>query len=130
MRDDHASGNLFATESADDGMTWSRPEMTDIPDAKAKSAVVNLSDGRVVLVSNPILELRRRVLTVLVSDNGKVFDRGAILHEHKAIGDARPRGNAGWQYPSAVEHNGNLWLTCSETKHDIIVAQIPIRALP
>ncbi|HPU85022.1 MAG TPA: exo-alpha-sialidase [Candidatus Latescibacteria bacterium] len=130
LRDDHASGYLFVTESLDSGLTWSRPEITNIPDAKAKTAVVKLQDGRVLLFSNPLMAYRRKIMTVLVSDDGHEFNRGAIIHEQPAVGPDAARGNAGWQYPSGAESDGRIWLTVSDGKRDIIVASFLLDSLP
>ncbi|MCX6619835.1 MAG: exo-alpha-sialidase [Acidobacteria bacterium] len=120
-RDDHASFRLFASTSMDDGITWSRPVATNIPDAKSKSAALVLADGRIVLVSNACVARKRNVLAVLVSDDGAKFDRGAILCDE---GDGR------YAYPSVIEHGDKLWVTYSINKHDIAVASFATSALP
>jgi hypothetical protein len=117
LRDDHGSKRLFASISADDGITWSRPEPTNIPDAKAKTAALVLSSGTIALVCNPCAARRRNVLAVLLSDDGIVFDRGVIL---------RDEGTSAYGYPSAIEHAGHLWVAYSVNKHDIAVASMPL----
>lgn len=121
FRDDHGSLRLFASLSHDDGVTWSRPVTTNIPDAKSKTAARRLNDGRIVLVSNSCPARRRNVLSILVSEDGITFDRGAILCDE---GDGR------YAYPSITEHDGQLWVIYTINKHDVAVARFPIDALP
>ncbi len=119
-RDDHASFRLFASVSTDDGITWSRPRPTNIPDAKSKTAARVLSTGAVVVAGNPSAARKRNVLAVLVSDDGTKFDRGAIL---------RDEGESRYAYPSVVEHEGRLWIAYSINKHEIAVASVPVSAV-
>lgn len=113
FRDDAASLRLFASVSADDGMTWSRPRRTNIPDAKSKSAARVLSSGTTVLVSNACAARKRNVLTVLMSRDGTKFDRGVVLCDE---------GQSAYAYPSVVEHDGRVWVIYSIDKRRIAVA--------
>jgi hypothetical protein len=94
---------------------------TNIPDAKSKFASRVLGDGRTILVSNSSVARKRNVLTVLVSDDGTRFDRGAILCDE---------GESRYAYPSIIEREGKLWVVYSINKHDIAVANFPSSALP
>jgi len=129
LRDDHASGRLFVTESDDDGFTWSVPRATEIPDAKAKSAALALSDGRVVLVSNAVPDRRRGAMAVLVAHDGMRFDRAAILRDETTAPRLRA-GLPGYQYPSVLEHDGRLWVIHSVNKEDIAVTSLALGDLP
>ena len=120
-RDDHASFKLFASLSADDGVTWSRPRSTNIPDAKAKFAARVLSNGATILVGNPCVARKRNVLAVLVSSDGTKFDRGAVLCD---------AGTNNCAYPSVIEHRDRLWIAYSINKHDIAVGSFPTADLP
>lgn len=120
FRDDHASFRLFASVSADDGITWSRPRQTNIPDAKSKSAALVLSTGSTILVSNPCVARKRNVLAVLVSRDGTRFDYGAIL---------RDDGEHRYAYPSVIERDGRIWVIYSIDKHRIAVSNFPVAEL-
>lgn len=116
-RDDHASFRLFASISSDDGITWSRPRATNIPDAKSKTAARVLTTGAAILVGNPCAARKRNVLAVLVSADGTKFDRGAILCD---------AGEGRYAYPSVIEHGGRLWIAYSINKKDIAVASVAV----
>ncbi len=120
FRDDHASLRLFASTSTDDGVTWSRPESTNIPDAKSKTAARVLRDGRILLVSNACPARKRNVLSVLMSQDGKRFDRGFVL---------RDEGTGRYAYPGVCEAGGKLFVIYSIDKHDIAVSSFPVAAL-
>jgi hypothetical protein len=120
FRDDHASFRLFASLSHDDGITWSRPRPTNIPDAKSKSAARVVSTGATILVSNPCVARKRNVLAVLVSGDGTKFDRGAILCD---------AGEGRYAYPSVVELSGRLWVAYSIDKRKIAVSDFPLADL-
>ena len=47
------TNRLWRTDSGDGGRTWSEPEMTDIPNPGSKPRIINLPDGRIVLLLNP-----------------------------------------------------------------------------
>ena len=53
IRDGTRSGRLLRAVSADGGQSWSRPVVTNYPDATSKNFVPRLSDGRYVLINNP-----------------------------------------------------------------------------
>lgn len=120
FRDDHASFRLFVSVSSDDGVTWSRPRPTNIPDAKSKFAARALSTGATILVSNPCVARKRNVLAVLSSKDGTRFDRGSILCD---------AGESRYAYPSVVEQAGRLWVAYSIDKHQIAVANFAVSEL-
>jgi hypothetical protein len=120
FRDDHASFRLFASVSSDDGITWSRPRPTNIPDAKAKFAARVVSTGATILVCNPCVARKRNVLAVLASGDGARFDRGAILCD---------AGEGRYAYPSVVERAGRLWVVYSIDKRQIAVADFAVTEL-
>ncbi|MCE5310337.1 MAG: exo-alpha-sialidase [Acidobacteriales bacterium] len=120
FRDDHASFRLFASISADDGITWLRPRQTNIPDAKSKSAARMLSTGETILVSNPCVARKRNVLAVLVSRDGTKFDHGAILCD---------AGEHRYAYPSVIEREGRVWVVYSIDKRRIAVTDFTVAEL-
>lgn len=132
MRDDGGSRRLWLSESADGGRTWTAPQATDFTDAQSKLITLNLSDGRVALVSNPSPgNLRRRLLAVAVSDDGREFTRMHALRCDPA-GAARLKGMhkvPGFDYPNAVEALGRLWVTYAVNKEDIEVLSLPVDGL-
>lgn len=120
FRDDAASFHLYASISVDDGVTWSTPRRTNIPDAKSKNAARVLANGVTIVVSNACVPKKRNALTVLVSRGGKKFDRGLLLR-----GDEQNR----YSYPGIVEHEQHLWVIYSINKHRIAVSSFPVKDL-
>ena len=131
MRDDAGSRRIWLSESTDLGRTWSAPVPTDFTDAQSKLVAVSLSDGRLVLVNNPAAgDVRRRLLTVAVSEDGRTFARMHTLRSE--TGRARLPGMhkvPGADYPHAIEHDGRLWVIYAVNKEDIELRAIPLDAL-
>ncbi len=47
------TNRLWRSDSTDGGFTWSEPYITDIKNPGSKTLIVNLPDGRIVLIHNP-----------------------------------------------------------------------------
>lgn len=47
------TNHLWRSDSSDGGHTWSEPVMTDIKNPGSKPLIINLPDGRIVLINNP-----------------------------------------------------------------------------
>ncbi len=131
MRDDGGSKLLLVSESAD-GRDWSPPVPTDFPDAQSKFRCVNLSDGRVVVVSNPAARYGRRLLAVAVSEDGGVsFTK---MHKLRCDPEMAPRHPGmhkvgGYSYPAVLEHEGRLWVAYAPNKEDVEVLSVPLSSL-
>lgn len=127
MRDDGGSRRLFLSESRDLGRSWTAPVATDFTDAQSKLVTLRLSDGRVVLVSNPSPgAVRRRLLAAAVSDDGRTFERMYAIRYDPA-GQARMKGMhkvPGFDYPHAIEADGRFWVIYSVNKEDVEVCAI------
>ena len=132
LRDDAGSQRLWLIESTDGGETFCGPVPTDFPDATAKLAAVPLTDGRLVLLSNPSPKLRRKLLAAAVSeDGGRTFTK---LHKLRCDPDMKPRyvgmhKVGGFSYPAAVEHGGHLWIVYGPNKEDIELLSVPVASL-
>ncbi|MCX7804122.1 MAG: exo-alpha-sialidase [Planctomycetota bacterium] len=133
LRDDAGSRRLWLSESADGGRSWSAPAPTDFPDATSKFFAMELSDGRIALVSNPSPDaIRRRLLAISLSaDGGRTFSvmRKLVYDPH-----VRPRFPgmhkvAGFDYPSALEHDGRLWIAYTPCKEDVEILSVPMDSL-
>jgi 4-hydroxy-tetrahydrodipicolinate synthase len=126
LRDDSGSGILFITESSD-GKSWSPPQPTDFPDATSKFHCHNLTDGRVIMLSNPAPDLGRKLLSIAVSENGgKNF---SSLHKLACDPAMRPRHKGmhkvnGYSYPSVIEHQNRLLIAYAPNKEDIEVLSL------
>jgi len=45
---------VYRTESSDQGLTWSIPAPTDLPNNNSSSAAITLNDGRIAIICNPV----------------------------------------------------------------------------
>lgn len=124
-------GLLWATESFDGGRTWVNMSETDFPDAWARTSLGSLPDGRTFIVSNPSPRTRRNVMSVALSEDGRLFDKAAALliepPELKFRGRAK---SPGWQYPSAVTWGDHFYVAYTVGKEDVEVLRVPLSELP
>jgi hypothetical protein len=72
----------------------------------------------------------RSPLTIALSDDGRTFDRAAILRN----GATAPRlpgrfKSAGYQYPNAIQHRGQLHVIYSVNKEDVEVLSVDLADL-
>ncbi|MCF3638831.1 exo-alpha-sialidase [Rhizobium sp. TRM95111] len=71
---------VYRAESADDGLTWSMPVPTDVPNNNSSIAVSRLRDGRIAMICNPV-------------NAAHSPDRRASLYDELGDGDARPEAD-------------------------------------
>jgi len=117
FRDNRRSGYLYRAFSTDNGRTWTKPVQTNFPDATSKVNVLQLQDGRYVLVSNPN-PARRDPLAIAISTDGLVFTKMLTL-----IGGRRV------DYPHLLEHDGSLFIAFSGGKQTVEVLKVRIADL-
>lgn len=132
FRDEELSFRQLASESCDQGVTWTTPVLTDMPDARAKQSAGNLPDGTAFLVNAPNTDRPRMPLAVTLSSDGRVFDRSFLL---RGAGDLQPLRyegqykRPGYHYPKSVAWNGALYVGYAANKEDVQVTRVPLSAL-
>ncbi len=123
------SGYLYASESTDQGQSWSMPTQTNFPDCRSRFSAGNLPGGGAFLVSNPGPH-HRRYLTIALSDDGKTFDRALMIFgkriRHRYGGRTK---SLGWQYPNTALWKDHLYVAYSINKEDLGVSRIAIEDL-
>ena len=129
--EEHQLGACYASYSADDGRTWSVPQMTNFVDSMSKVFAGRLPDGRVYVINNACPRLLDRDrLMISLSDDGKSFDRMFILDDSpsrvRVLGYLKGRGH---QYPHAIVRDGKLFAIYSVSKEDIVVSAVDIDVL-
>jgi hypothetical protein len=119
---------------------WNGLAKTPIPNDTSKPFVLALSDGRYVLLGNlSNISDVRNPLSMAVSDDGLVWDRWYKIRELTSGGptydptyrnvDVVPDGRGGGpQYPSAIEHDGSLYIVYSVHKERIELRVISLAA--
>ena len=81
------NGRLATSESRDGGRTWSRVELTDLPNNQSGTDAVTLADGSHALVYNDFATLPgtkkgpRTPLSLAVSDDGEHWRRVLTLED-------------------------------------------------
>ena len=109
-------------EDCDD--TWSKPQITNIPDARTKQCAGNLSDGTSYMVCCPANGKWRWPLVLLLSQDGVRFDKAILLRSGQAD-DLPPRRyegrykTLGFNYPKAFVHNNSLYVCYSVNKENV-----------
>lgn len=121
---------LYASESTDNGASYTAPERTDLPSCTSRMAVGNLPDGRAFCIWNPSQKFGRNPLVIALSDDGKAFGKAFIMRGEptgqRHVGTHKANG---WQYPAAVVWRNALWVVYSVNKEDIVVSRIVLEDL-
>ena len=86
--------------SKDGGKSWTALVPTQLPNNNSGIDAVTLSDGRQLLVFNPIMEGRNK-LAVAISDDGINWN-GAVLLEND------PNSEAEFSYPAVIQAKNGL----------------------
>ena len=120
-RDEGQSLHLYVSLGTDSGLTWTKPILSDIPDAMSRVYAGRLSDGRFYLVGNAYPKLHdRRYLMLLVSNDGYKFNKIYTLRDEPTT--QRRKGLLkldGYQYPCAIVDGDKLLVGYSVNKEDI-----------
>jgi len=132
FRDEELSFRQLASESCDGGVSWTRPALTNMPDARAKQSAGNLPDGTAWLVNAPNSDRPRLPLAVTLSDDGRLFDRSFLL---RGTGDLQPLRfegqykRPGYHYPKSVVWGDWLYVGYATNKEDVQITRVPLAAL-
>lgn len=122
FRDNGGSSRLYQSFSTDDGRTWSRPRITNFPNASSKLFPMRLTSGVWVLISNANPKWARREMYLSLSEDGLTFTKMArlVIPSKKATT---------FQYPHAIEHDGHLLIVFSQKKLQSEVLKVPLSAI-
>lgn len=126
VRRERDSSLLFFSD--DQGRSWSGPHEHNFPMESAKIHAGTLSTGqRYVLCNLPGGRVRRDMLVLAVSRPGeKTYSKlWKIRDGHSENLRAGPE----WSYPSAIEHDGRLWVVYTSEKHHCVMTHIPVKLL-
>jgi len=129
FRDQSSSFRQLASQSCDNGETWTRPLVTSMPDSRSKQGAGNLPDGTAYLVNVPATRSLRLPLAITLSDDGRHFDRAFLLRggrELQALRFAGRHKRPGYHYPKSVVWNGFLYVGYATNKEDVQVTRVPV----
>ena len=132
FRDQASSFRVLRSTSNDDGEHWSLPEITNMPDARAKLSAGNLPNGVAFIVNCPSGSKTRMPLVLSLSDNGSSFNRFFMLRNEASNIPMRYEGKykrVGFSYPKSWVTEDALYVAYAENKEDIVVTKVPLSAL-
>ena len=112
-------GKIYRSDSADGGYHWSPAVPTDIPNNNSGIDITKLSDGRLILVHNPVEKNwgARSPLSISVSeDNGKTFERLYDLE----------KGPGEFSYPAIVSQQNEIYVTYTYDRKNIAFCHIKL----
>lgn len=136
FRDQSSSFRKLASFSHDQGESWTKPQLTNIPDARTKQCAGNLPDGTSFMVCCPVGSKQRYPLVVLFSKDGLCFNKGTLLRNKDGLlndkgtlclPERRYDGKyktLGYNYPKAMIHQGWLYVSYSTNKEDVQYTRI------
>jgi hypothetical protein len=122
FRDNSGSSRLYQSFSKDDGRIWSRPQITNFPNASSKLFPMRLQSGKWIVISNANPKWARREMYLSISEDGLTFTKMArlVIPSTKATT---------FQYPHAIERDGHLLIVFSQKKMQSEVLKVPLSAI-
>lgn len=134
FRDQQSTFRKMAAFSNNNGESWSKPVVTDIPDARTKQCAGNLPDGTAYMVCCPVGSKQRYPLVLLLSNDGIIFDRAILLlsGEKEELPLRKYEGRyktLGYSYPKAIVVDGYLFIGYSVNKEAIACCRIKLSTL-
>jgi predicted neuraminidase len=106
-----SEGKIYRSDSEDFGLTWCEAYPISLPNNNSGIDLVQLPDGKLVLVYNPVSgnwAARTPLVCSYSEDNGQTWKEEFVL-EHNP--EPKSKGDASFSYPAIVENNGNLYIT-------------------
>lgn len=129
FRDQASSFRKIASESSDNGVTWSKPYLTDLIDSRSKQCAGNLPDGTAFIVSNPAEAKDRTSLGIAFSKDGETFSGYIMLRTPEDLNEKEYEGKyktIGYSYPKALLFKDMLYISYSENKERVVITKIDI----
>lgn len=124
--------------SEDRGRTWTPLALSNFPLAESKPLCGTLSTGQQYLLTDN-LEQGRALLSIAVTRPGESTFCRVFKLRHQQFPKVRLFGGWGedsrvgkpteWSYPSAIEHEGKLYVAYTQGKEDCVLSIIPVSAL-
>ena len=92
------AGRVARTESFDAGVTWTPPELIDVPHSNTGLDAVRLDDGRIAMVANAVPEGRSPLHLLVSHDLGRTFAIDRVISDEPGE----------LSYPAIVAAGGTL----------------------
>lgn len=125
LRSNH--GELWVSESADNGESWSAPTPTAYTSDNSKFHFGRLPDGRFYGVSNAVHLSDRTPLHLHLSADGEAFDTGYILRDepYEMMYEGVNKGGL-YGYPHSLVQEGYLYVIYSKRKEAIEITRVAL----
>lgn len=92
------SGKIFSTASSDNGLTWSQPDLLNLPNPNSGTDAVTLRDGRHLLIYNHAAR-GRSPLNLAISTDGKTWNAALVLEDEPKME---------FSYPAIIQTSDGL----------------------
>ncbi|MBQ8515425.1 MAG: exo-alpha-sialidase [Ruminococcus sp.] len=128
FRDQQSSYKKIVSYSRDEGVTWSSPQITEMPDARTKQSAGNLSDGTAFMAGSPVSNSLRSPLAVVLSADGQTFDQAYLLRSNSSDPELIYEGKAkrkGFHYVKSLVCDGYLYVGYATNKEAVEISIIP-----
>lgn len=132
FRDQNSSYTKILSYSLDDGVTWSQPQGSEMPDARTKQSAGNLSDGTAFMAGSPVTNSLRTPLAVVLSADGKTFDTAYLLRSNASDPELIYEGKAkrlGFHYCKSTVYEGYLYVGYATNKEAVEISIVPETSL-
>ena len=123
-------GNAQVFESRDLGRTWTGPVTQNLPIGAAKMYAGKFNTGQRYLLANMNSDGYRELLTISVSAPGEEhLSRMWAIRNGADWTAGDPAIGSEWSYPSAIEHDGTLYVVYTSEKRHCAMTAIPVASL-
>lgn len=132
FRDQNSSYKKLASFSRDSGVTWSKVQSTEMPDARTKQSAGNLTDGTAFMAGCPVNDKLRSPLAVTLSADGKSFTHAYLLRSTSSDPELIYEGTAkrkGFHYTKSLVSDGYLYVAYATNKEIVEISVIPESSL-
>ena len=132
FRDQNSSYTKRVSFSKDKGESWSEIFETTVPDARTKQSAGNLSDGTAFMAGSPVDNKLRSPLAILVSKDGRLFDKAYLLRSNESDPEVVYEGKAkrkGFHYAKSYVCDGKVYVGYATNKEAVEIAIIPESSL-
>lgn len=132
FRDQSSTFTKLASESTDNGESWSKAVQTNVPDSRSKQCAGNLPDGTCYFAGNPVNNKNRWPLVLTLSADGSEFDQAWLLRAKDEMQPLRFSGKAKrecYSYPKATIVGEYLYVAYSTNKEDVEYSRIPLASI-
>jgi len=119
-----SEGVIYRSDSKDNGHSWSPAYATKLPNNNSGIDLTRLSDGRLVLVYNPVMgnwAARTPIAFIVSTDNGLTWSKPQLL-DHVW---GQPGGlDAEFSYPAVTAQGNDIFLTYTWKRKSVAFWQI------